>query len=228
MCQQCVSEKSQALGKGEMMEMKGKGRLSSVVGFLGFSDGLVSTKNGDSASDNGPMGVHMATMKTSSARMWSWPARPMLKQQQQRFHSQQLNNGADFIYPISWVLTRKNGFRGLNRRQWGNMLEWQGMSQSWGLIVTAKTGLVGWLMLSRGERLISWSGVVCCLSYFFMRNPGQPFFGLEWSYRLPRDVHIPYNHVPGHLGRLTWACPRGSLLVKDLHDTWSHWSTTIS
>ena len=34
-----------------------------------------------------------------------------------------------------------------------------------------------------------------------------------------RDVHIPYNHVPGHLGRLTWVCPRGSLLVKDLHDT---------
>ena len=56
----------------------------------------------------------------------------------------------------------------------------------------------------------------------------QPFFGLEWSYRLPRDVHIPYNHVPGHLGRLTWVCPRGSLLVKDLHDTWSHWSTIAS
>lgn len=43
-----------------------------------------------------------------------------------------------------------------------------------------------------------------------------------------RDVHNPYNHVPGHLGRLTWVCPRGSLLVKDLHDTWSHWSTIAS
>ena len=91
-----------------------------------------------------------------------------------------LNNGADFIYPISWVLTRKNGFRGLNRRQWGNMLEWQGMSQSWGLILTAKTGRVGWLMLSRGERLISWSGVACVACHIFSCGI-QGSHSLDWN-----------------------------------------------
>ena len=118
----CFFLKSQALGKGEMMEMKGKGSLSSVVDFLFFSWWAGANKNGNVARDNGPMGVHIWQQDFIRKDV------ELICKTNVEAATAAINSLAriEFHCTTARILsTRYHRFRGLKRRQWGNMLEWR-------------------------------------------------------------------------------------------------------